>query len=506
MDTTNVFLHSIELGLGTALLPVNLLYCLLGVSIGMIVGILPGIGALAAISMLFPITYHLEPTTALIMLGGLYYGTAYGGSTTAILLNVPGSTSSAVSCLDGYPMAKQGRGGVALFLTTAASFVAASIGILIMMLFSPPIVGLALKFGTQEYFAVIVLGLVASTTIAQGSPIKGIAMVILGFALGIVGMDMYTAVPRFTFGALDLEEGIALGVVAIGVFGVTEVIASVRSVVPGEIDPKTVKLRAMMPTRQDLKQAWAPTLRGSAIGAFFGALPGGGAVIASFMAYALEKRIAKDPSRFGKGAIEGICAPEAANNAADQTQFIPTMTLGIPGGAVMALLIGVMLMNGITPGPTLMVQKPDMFWGLVMSFWVGNLMLLVLNIPLIGVWVKLLSIPYHYLFPAILMFVCIGAYSVHTSTFDIWVVAGFGVFGYLMRTLDFPAAPLILGFVLGPLLEEHFRRSLILSNGDFTVFVQRPISATLLGAALLLLIWGLWSSFRQRPSEPELAL
>lgn len=498
MDTTAIFLHSIELGLASALQPTNLLYCLLGVTIGMVVGVLPGIGALAAISMLFPITYHLEPTTALIMLGGLYYGTAYGGSTTAILLNVPGSTSSAVSCLDGYPMAKQGRGGVALFLTTAASFVAASIGILIMMLFSPPIVEVALRFGTQEYFAVIVLGLVASTTIAQGSPIKGIAMVVLGFALGLVGMDMYTAVPRFTFGALDLEEGFALGIVAIGVFGVTEVIASVKSVKPGEIDTKGISLRSMVPTKTDLKQAWAPTLRGSAIGSFFGALPGGGAVIASFMSYAVEKKIAKDPSRFGKGAVEGICAPEAANNAADQTQFIPTMTLGIPGGAVMALLIGVMLMNGITPGPTLMVQNPDMFWGLVMSFWVGNLMLLVLNIPLIGVWVKLLSIPYQYLYPAILMFVCIGAYSVHNSTFDIWVVAGFGVFGYIMRMLDMPAAPLILGFVLGPMLEEHFRRSLILSDGDFSVFVQRPISATLLGLALLLLLWGLWSSLRNR--------
>ena len=482
---------NIAIGLETALSFNNLFYCFLGVFLGTLVGVIPGIGVLSAISMLFPITFYLEPTTALIMLAGIWYGTSYGGNTASILLNIPGTPANAVTCLDGYPMARQGRGGVALFMTTVASFVGGSIGIILLMLFAPVIARYALSFGSAEYFSLMVLGLVAASTISDGSAIKGLAMVLLGIMFGTVGADIYTGTPRFAFGVLELTDKISLIALAMGIFGVAEVIASVRKVNVGDIDPESVKFRAMKPTRDDMRRSWFPMLRGSSIGAFFGTLPGTGPSVAAFMAYAMEKRVAKEPQRFGKGAIEGIMAPESANNSADQTSFIPTLSLGIPGSPTMALMLGALMIHGIAPGPSLMTEQPSLFWGLVMSFWIGNLMLVILNVPLIGVWVRLLMIPYHLLFPAVLMFICIGTYSVNMSSFEVWLVVFFGFVGYLMRIFDWPAAPLLLGFVLGPLMEEHFRRAMLLSRGDFATFIDRPVSRTVLILALLILSWSL---------------
>lgn len=491
-------LSNVSIGLATALSPANLLYCALGVTVGMLIGVLPGIGALAAISMLFPLTLNIDPIAAVVMLGGIYYGGSYGGSTASILLNLPGTPSSAVTCFDGYPMAKQGRAGIALLMTTIASFIGGSVGIILMMVFSPLIVQVALSFASAEYFSLMVMGLIAASVISASTPIKGIAMVVLGILIGVVGVDMYTAVPRFTFGMTQLMDGVSLVALAMGLFGVTEIITSINSVASiGNIN-KGITLRSMIPTRDDLRRSWLPIVRGTGIGAFFGTLPGTGGTIASFMSYAVEQKAAKEPARFGKGAIEGVTGPEAANNAADQTAFIPTMTLGIPGTATMALILGLLMTHGIAPGPTLMTRNPELFWGLIMSFWIGNLLLLVLNVPLIGLWVKVLTIPYHILYPAILMFVCIGVLSVNHSTVDVIIVLIVGALGYGMRVLDFPPAPLLLGYVLGPEMEEHFRRTMLVSRGSFDVFVTRPISATFLGVTLLLLIYGLWVTFVSR--------
>lgn len=476
-------------GLSVALSGTNLLYCFVGVLLGTLLGVIPGIGVLAAISMLFPLTYVLEPTTALIMLAGIWYGTSYGGSTASILLNVPGTPANAVVCLDGYPMARQGRAAVALFMTTVASFVGGSIGILILSLFAPSIASWALAFGSAEYFSLMLLGLVAATSVSGGAVLKGLIMVVIGLLLGVVGTDIYTSTQRFTLGVLELRDGISLVALAMGLFGVSELIASIGQVRRGQIDPRAISLRAMKPTRDDLRRSWLPMARGSGIGAFFGTLPGTGPSLAAFVAYAMERRVARDPERFGKGAIEGIMAPESANNAADQTSFIPTLALGIPGSPTMALMLGVLIIHGISPGPSLMTNEPDLFWGLIMSFWIGNVLLVILNVPLIGVWVRLLTIPYPLLYPAVLMFICIGTYSVNHSAFDVVLVMVFGALGYGCRLLSFPPAPLILGFVLGPLLEEHFRRAMLLSRGDFMTFVERPISATLIGLATLLLLW-----------------
>ena len=489
---------NIALGLNTALTFNNLFYCFLGVFIGTIIGVIPGVGAITAISMLLPITFYLEPTTALIMLAGIWYGTTYGGSIAAILLNIPGTPANAVTCMDGYPMARGGRGGVALLTAALSSFAGGSIGILILMLFAPVIASYALSFGSAEYFSLMVLGLVAASTISDGSAIKGLAMVVLGIMFGTVGADIYTGTPRFSFGVLELTDAISLIALAMGIFGVAEVIASVRKVNVGDIDPESVKFKAMKPTRDDVRRSWFPMLRGSSIGAFFGTLPGTGPSVAAFIAYALEKRVAKEPKRFGKGAIEGVVAPESANNSADQTSFIPTLSLGIPGSPTMALMLGALMIHGIAPGPSLMTDQPSLFWGLVMSFWIGNLMLLVLNVPLIGIWVRLLMIPYHLLYPAVLMFICIGTYSVNMSSFEVWLVVFFGMVGYLMRIFDWPAAPLLLGFVLGPLMEEHFRRAMLLSRGDFATFIDRPISATVMTITAMLLVWGFWSAMKQR--------
>ena len=497
---------NISIGLETALTLNNLFYCFLGVFLGTLIGVIPGIGVLSAISMLFPITFYLEPTTALIMLAGIWYGTSYGGNTASILLNIPGTPANAVTCLDGYPMARQGRGGVALLMTTVASFVGGSIGIILLMLFSPIIAGYALSFGSADYFSLMVLGLVAASTISDGSASKGLAMVVLGIMFGTVGADIYTGTARFSFGVLELTDKISLIALAMGVFGVSEVIASVRKINVGDIDPESVKLRAMKPTKDDVRRSWFPMLRGSSIGAFFGTLPGTGPSVAAFMAYAMEKRVSKNPERFGKGAIEGIMAPESANNSADQTSFIPTLSLGIPGSPTMALMLGALMIHGIAPGPTLMADQPALFWGLIMSFWIGNLMLVILNVPLIGVWVRLLMIPYHLLFPAVLMFICIGTYSVNNSAFEVWLVVMFGFVGYLMRIFNFPAAPLLLGLVLGPLMEEHVRRAMLMSRGEFSTFIERPISASVLAITALLLVWSAWSAYRsyQRRTSAEL--
>lgn len=492
---------NIALGLATAFSLSNLFYCFIGVFLGTVIGVIPGIGALAAISMLFPITFHLDPGSALIMLAGIWYGTSYGGNTASILLNIPGTPANAVTCLDGYPMTLQGRGGIALFMTTIASFVGGSIGILLMMLFAPTIASYALSFNSADYFSLMVLGLVAASTITDGSALKGLAMVVVGIALGTVGLDLYTGAPRFTFGFLALADGVSLVALAMGLFGVAEIIASIRHIKTVNVDRKSVSLHAMKPTKDDVRRSIAPVLRGTGVGSFFGTLPGTGSSIAAFIAYAIEKRVARDPTRFGKGAIEGIMAPEAANNSADQASFIPTLALGIPGNATMALMLGALIIHGIAPGPQLMTEQPSLFWGLIMSFWIGNVLLVILNVPLIGLWVRLLLVPYNLLYPAVLMFICIGVYTINVAAFDVWLVALLGALGYLLRLLDFRAAPLLLGFVLGPLMEENFRRAMLVSRGDLKIFLDRPISFTILGLTVLLLAWSLWSAFRSRKSS-----
>lgn len=496
-------LGNLSLGLSVAFSVTNLFYCFLGALLGTLVGIIPGVGVLAAISMLFPLTFHLEPTTALIMLAGIWYGTTYGGSTASILLNIPGTPANAVTCLDGYPMARSGRGGVALFMTTVASFFGATFGIILLTLFTPIIAEYALSFGSAEYFALMLMGLVAASTISSGSAIKGLAMMTLGIIFGLVGMDSQSATVRYTFGSLGLLEGISLIALAMGVFGVAEIIMSVRRVKSADIDPESVKLKAIKPTRDDVRRSWFPMLRGSVMGSFFGTLPGTGPSIAAFLSYAIEKRLSKTPERFGKGAIEGIMAPEAANNAADQTAFIPTLSLGVPGSATMALMLGALMIHGIAPGPTLISDEPELFWGLIMSFWIGNIILLFLNIPLIGVWVRMLTIPYHLLYPSVLLFICIGAYSASFSPLNVWMVFAFGALGYLMRILKFPGAPLLLGFVLGPLMEEHFRRAMLLGRGDFMTFFDRPLSAVIMSLTLLILLWSIWTSEGARKRRLE---
>ncbi|WP_029463354.1 tripartite tricarboxylate transporter permease [Serpentinimonas barnesii] len=490
------------LGLQTALQPEVLLFCFIGVFLGTLIGVLPGIGALAAISLLLPITFHLEPTAAIVMLAGVYYGAQYGGSTAAILLNLPGTPSSAVACLDGYPMAKQGRAGVALFMTTIASFIGSMLGIAVLVAFAPSIAEVGLQFGAAEYFSIMLLGLVAAATLAAGSPIKGLAMVVFGLLLGTVGTDVNSGVPRFDFDIPELMDAISLVALAMAIFGVAELIASINFKRDGTVKSK-ITLRSMTPTGQDMKQSIMPMLRGTGIGSFLGALPGTGPTIASFMSYAVEKRIAKDPSRFGKGAIEGVTAPEASNNAAAQTAFVPTLSLGIPGDAVMALMLGALIIHGIQPGPMLMTAQPELFWGLIVSFAIGNIMLVILNLPLVGIWVSILRIPYHVLYPAILVFICLGVYSVNNNVFDIYMTAGLGVMGYLMLKLRFEAAPLLLGFVLGPMMEENLRRALLLSRGDPSTFIERPISAVVLALCGALLLWTLYAAFKRGMKRRE---
>jgi len=481
-------LDNIALGLSEALSWSNLYWCFVGVLFGTFMGVLPGIGTLVSMSLLFPFTFYLDPAAAIIMLGGIYYGTTYGGSTASILLNVPGTPAGAVACLDGYEMTKQGRSGVALMIAAVASFIGASFGILLMMGLSPAISRLALSFGPAEYVGLILLGLVAASTIAANSPLKGVAMIVLGILLGLVGIDVNSGMPRFTFGSIEFFDGISLVALANGLFGVSEIIYSVNKGHERAERTTKVTLRSLVPTREDVNRSVMPMARGAGIGSFLGALPGTGATIASFMSYAVEQLIAKDPSRFGKGAIEGVAGPETANNAADQTAFIPTLTLGIPGSVSMALILGVLTMHNITPGPNLINQHADLFWAVVMSFWIGNIMLLILNLPLIGIWVRVLTLPYKYVYPAVLLLVCVGIYSVESNSVDVWVVVLFGLAGYVMRLLDLPPAPLLLGFVLGPMLEENFRRALLMSHGDPITFFASPIAATLIFAVIVIFI------------------
>lgn len=502
MDFIQQNLGGILVGVEEAFRLSNLVFCFIGVFLGTIVGVLPGIGPLTAISLILPITFYMDPTPALIMLAGVWYGTAYGGSTAAILVNVPGTSAGAITAIDGYPMARKGRAGVALFTAMISSFSGSTIGIIVMMLFSPVIVVYALKFGSAEYFSLMLLGLVAASTISGGSFFKSLAMILIGIFVGIIGLDIYTAEPRFGFGILELDEGVSMVALVMGLFGLTEIIASVGRSLSDATEFK-ITLRAMLPTRDDLRRIVRPILRASGVGSFIGTLPGTGPTIASFLSYALEKRVAKDPDRMGTGMVEGIAASEAANNAADQTAFIPTLTLGIPGSPTMALMIGALIMHGITPGPMLMTGKPDLFWGLVISFWIGNGMLLVLNIPLIGLWVRLLTVPYHLLYPIILVLMCVGIYSVSKSDFHLWTVAAFGAIGTLARWGRFPTPPLLLGFVLGPLMEEHFRRAVAISRGSFSTFLERPISATIIALIVAMFMFSLWRSVARRKDTAQ---
>jgi TctA family transporter len=487
-------LGNLWLGLSVALEPAVLLYCLLGVFLGTFIGVLPGIGPLAAISLLLPVTYYIDPTSSIVMLAGVYYGSEYGGSTASILLNVPGTTANAVTCVDGYPMARQGRAGVALFMVAVGSLAGGIMGVIALILFSPLIVAIGLRFGAQEYFSLMVFGLVASAGVATGSPLKGLAMVVFGLLLSTIGMDINTGIPRFNFGLVSLMDGISLVVLAMGLFGVTEVVKNIATTNPTLLQEK-ITVRSMLPTREDVRQSTAPIARGSFVGLVLGALPGTGPAIASFLAYAIEKRRAKDPSRFGKGAIEGVVAPEAANNAAAQTAFIPTLMLGIPGSATMAVMLGALIIHGINPGPQMVVEEPRLFWGLVASFFIGNILLVILNIPLIGIWVSMLKIPPKALFSTIIVLVMIGVYGVHYNTFDILLVAIVGVVGYAMHVLRFEAAPVLLGFVLGPLLEQNFRRSMLLSRGDLATFVEHPISLFILLLTLGVVAFTIYSSY-----------
>jgi len=436
------------------------------------------------------------------MLAGVYYGAQYGGSTAAILLNLPGTPSSAVTCLDGYPMAKQGRAGVALFMVTIASFIGSMLGIMALVAFAPGIAEIGLLFGAAEYFSIMLLGLIAAATLAAGSPIKGLAMVLFGLLLGTVGTDVNSGVPRFDFGIPELMDAISLVALAMALFGIAELISSVNLKRDGEVKVK-ITLRSMLPTREDVRQSVRPMLRGSGIGGFMGALPGTGPSIASFMSYAIEKKVAKDPSRFGKGAIEGIAAPEASNNAAAQTAFVPTLSLGIPGDAVMALMLGALIIHGIQPGPMLMTEQPELFWGLIVSFAIGNIMLVILNLPLVNIWVSILRIPYHVLYPAILVFICLGVFSVNNNTFDVYMTAALGVLGYILLKLRFEPAPLLLGFVLGPMMEENLRRAMLLSRGDPSTFIERPISAVVLALCALLLLWTAYAAFKRGMKRQE---
>src|SRR5438309_448186 len=491
--------HNLVIGFGVAVTPINLFFALIGCLLGTLIGVLPGIGPVATIAMLLPITFNLSPVGALIMLAGIYYGAQYGGSTTAILVNIPAESSSVVTCLDGYQMARQGRAGPALAVAALGSFFAGCVSTLISAVAAPPLAEVALKFGPSEYFSLMVFGLVAATVLAHGSLIKAIAMVIFGLLLGLVGTDVNSGVLRFAFGIPELSDGIGFVIVAMGMFGTAEIIANLELKDQREIF--TSKVTHLYPTKQDLKDSWAAVLRGTALGSMLGILPGGGALLASFGAYTLEKKVSKHPERFGKGAIEGVAGPESANNAGAQTSFIPMLTLGIPSNAVMALMIGALMIQGIAPGPQVMNEKPELFWGLIASMWVGNLMLVVLNLPLIGMWVKLLTVPYRYLYPSILVFMAIGVFSLSNNAFDVLIMAVFGVLGYVCVKLECEPAPMILGFILGPLMEENLRRAMLLSRGDPTVFLKKPISAAFIIAATILLIVVALPAIRKKREE-----
>src|SRR5215203_954123 len=482
-------LQNLAVGFGVAMTPANLGFAFIGAMVGTLIGVLPGIGPIATIARLLPLTFHLEPVSGLIMLAGIFYGAQYRGSTTAILVNLPGETSSVVTCIDGHQMARQGRAGAALAVAALSSFFAGCISTALIAGFAPPLARVGQSFGSPEYFSLMVLGLIAAVFLAHGSVVKAVAMIVLGLLVGLVGTDGNTGGTRFTFDIRELTDGIDVATLAIGVFGVGEIISNLsrpqeqRSVI-------AQKIRRLWPTGDDFRRSWQAVLRGTALGSVLGVLPGGGATLSSFAAYALEKKCAADPSRFGQGAVEGVAAPESANNAGAQTSFIPMLTLGIPSNPVMAMMIGAMMIQGIQPGPSVMTEQPTLFWGLIVSMWIGNLMLLVLNLPLIGLWVRMISIPYHFLYPAIIVFCAIGVFSLNNATFDVYLMALFGLCGYIFRKLDAEPAPMLLAFILGPMMEEFLRRAMLLSKGDPTVLVTRPISAVMLlfAAGLMVLV------------------
>jgi putative tricarboxylic transport membrane protein len=486
-------------GLSIALQPENLLFCFIGVLCGTLIGVLPGIGPVATIAMLLPVTFYLSPVAALIMLAGIYYGSQYGGSTTSILMRVPGETASVVTCLDGYQMALRGRAGSALAIAALGSFFAGIVGTLLNVLFGPEFAKLALAFGSAEYFGLMLLGLSISIAMSHGSMIGAVAMVFLGIVLGTVGRDVNAGFARLTFNIPELSDGIGFVPLAVGLFGIAEVMRNLEG--SGTVGRMVKSVGRLWPSREEGKRATPAVLRGTLLGTVLGILPGGGSILASFTSYGLEKRVSRHPEEFGHGAVEGLAGPESANNAAAQASFIPLLTLGIPPNAVLALLVGGMMIHGIAPGPTVMTERPDLFWGLIASMLIGNIMLVIINLPLVGIWIQFLKVPYRLMFPAIFLFCCIGVYGVNASLFEVWMAIGFGILGYVLYKLDMEPAPLMLGFVLGPLIEEHLRRALTLSDGDASVLFTRPLSATLIAMALLVPCLVLLPYLRKRCGE-----
>ena len=480
------FAANLSLGLEVAAQPVNLLFCFLGVLLGTMIGVLPGIGPVAAIAILLPVTFYLDPIPALTMLAGIYYGSQYGGSTTSILVKVPGESASVVTCIDGHEMALRGRAGAALAIAAIGSFIAGIIGTSLIVLFGPALVKIAGAFGAAEYFALMVLGLAAAVVMAHGSLLGAIAMILLGLVLGLVGRDINTGFPRLTFGVFELQDGIGFVPLAMGLFGIAEIMRNLDQ--KSEHSAAHSRIGRLWLTREEWRRAWPAVLRGTGLGIVLGILPGGGSIIASFSSYGLEKRVSRHPEEFGRGAIEGVAGPESANNAAAQASFIPLLTLGIPPNAVLALMVGGMMIHGITPGPNVVTEQPRLFWGLVMSMFIGNVMLVIINLPLVGMWVQVLKLPYRILFPSIFLFCCIGVYAVNNSVFEVLLTVGFAFLGYFMLKVGLEPAPLLLGFVLGPLIEEHLRRTLMLSRGDFSVFLHRPLALGMLVAAAVLLL------------------
>lgn len=492
--------NNLILGFSVAVTPENLLYAFMGAVAGTLVGVLPGLGPTAALAMLLPSIYTLAPTPALIMLAGIYYGSQYGGSTTAILINVPGEASSVVTAIDGYAMARQGRAGPALAAAGLGSFFAGCVGTLILAAFAPPLTKLAFSFGPTEYFSLMVLGLLGAIALAAGSLVKALGMIVLGLLLGQINTDVMSAVPRFSFGIPELMDGIGIVGIAMGLFGFGEIMANLSQPTE-ERKVFTKDVQGLWPTKEDFSLASGAVLRGSALGSVLGVLPGGGALLASFVSYTVEKRLAGASGRFGRGDIRGVAGPESANNAAAQTSFIPMLTLGLPANSGMALMIGAMTLMGIQPGPQVMTSKPELFWGLIVSMWVGNLMLIILNLPLIGIWIRLLTVPYRLLFPAIVTFCGIGLFTLNNSSFDVYVGALFGLIGYVLHKLQCEPAPLLLGFILGPMMEEYLRRALLLSQGDWSVFVTSPLSAGLLFTAFALLVLVAAPTIRKKRDE-----
>ena len=493
------FVSNLSLGFSVALGLQNLGLAFIGCLVGTLIGVLPGVGPVATIAMLLPITFSLDPTGALIMLAGIYYGAQYGGSTTAILVNIPGEATAVVTAIDGHEMARKGRAGAALAIAALGSFFAGSVATLVIAALGAPLTKVALMFGATEYFSLMIMGLVLAVVLAGGSVLKAVAMILMGILLSTVGTDLETGDERMTFGLIFLSDGIDFAVLAMGIFGIAEIMRNLSK--PESRDVVRKPIGRLLPSREEFRQSWAPVLRGTVLGSVLGILPGNGAVLAPFASYAMEKKLAKDPSRFGKGAIEGVAGPESANNAGAQTSFIPLLTLGIPGNAVMALMVGAMTIQGIIPGPQVMTGNPSLFWGMIASMWVGNLMLLVINLPMVGLWVRLLKVPYRLMFPAILAFCCIGIYSINSMPTDVMFIGLFGLVGYLLTKCGFEPAPLLLGFVLGKLMEENMRRALILSRGSLSTFITEPISARLLLVSAVLLVAAIIPNIRKGRDE-----